>query len=535
MMKRNKLFYLLLFLLCLGVCCTAVLLFGRLRAESRDEQVASAVYFDDVIRLAELSGRSADDWLAMFSGNGVRYVVFEAQPDEEMQGLLSGYDLSPAGYAGKGSAFVLPEYDWSADSKIPLALIENVTRTSVHYPDGFDLEGFDGPLVKAFYLNDGYAARFSVDDSGQEMENMFFRAVVDRGMRLILLRPFVDSRNTVVADSSVYADVLSGLGERLASRGLEYGGSFSCMETESLRPLLLLGSGCLTAALWIFLLTRVKALRRWGFVLCLLVLAGMALGCLFLPKLMQKMLMLLCAAAFPCVAVYGLWKWRENPHRRQLPDWLIYLLALCAVLVWSVLGGLAVGALMGDRSYLMGDLIFSGVKAAQGVPLLFCLVLFGIPVLKDFFDGPITKKKILPLAVAAGVLIAAGAVLVLRSGDVSRISALEATFRDVLEYTLYTRPRTKELLIAVPFMAVGFTAVGKRSSLLALMASLCFCLESTSVVNTFCHAVAPLHVSLIRSALGAGIGALIGLVLIFQCRMVFHLVENHAGKRRLDR
>jgi len=397
------------------------------------------------------------------------------------------------------------------------------------------VEGFDGPLVKAFYLNDGYAARFSVDDSGQEMENMFFRAVIDRGMRLILLRPFVDSRNTVVADGAVYADVLSGLGDRLAARGLEYGESFSCMETEPLRPLLLMGSGCLTAALWIFLITRVKALRRWGFVLCLLALAGTVLGCLFLLKLMQKALMLLCAAVFPCVAVYGLWRWRNNLHRRQLPDWLTYLLALCAVLVWSVLGGLTVGALMGDRSYLMGDLIFSGVKAAQGVPLLFCLVLFGIPVVKEFFDGPITKKKILPLVCAAGVLIAAGAVLVLRSGDVARISALEATFRDVLEYTLYTRPRTKELLIAVPFMAVGFTAMGKRSSLLALMASLCFCLESTSVVNTFCHAVAPLHVSLIRSALGAGIGALIGLVLIVLCRIAFHFWENHAGNRQSGR
>lgn len=535
MMKRNKLFYLVLFLACLGVCCTAVLLFGRFRAESRDDRVASAVYYDDVIRLAELSGQSTDDWLAMFSGGGVRYVVFEASPDEEMREYLSGYDLSPAGYVEEGSSFGLPHHDWPTSGHLPLALIENALRTSVYYPNGFDPEQYDGPMVKAFHLNDDYAARFSIDGTGKEMENMFFRAVIDRGMRLILLRPFVDSGNTIVADSSVYADVLSGLGDRLAARGLEYGGEFSCMETEPQRPLLLTGSGCLTAALWIFLLTRVKALRRWGFLLCLLALAGVVLGCLFLPKLMQKALMLLCAAVFPSVAVYGLWCWRKKLHGHQLPDWLTYLLALCAVLVWSMLGGLAVGALMGDRSYLMGDLIFSGVKVAQGVPLLLCLVLFAIPVVKEFFDGPITKKKILPLAGAAGVLIVAGAVLVLRSGDVARISTLEATFRDVLEYTLYTRPRTKELLIAVPFMAVGFTAVGKRNSLVALLASLCFCLESISVVNTFCHAVAPLHVSIIRSALGAGIGALIGLVLIALCHVVFCFWENYTGNRRMGR
>lgn len=534
MMKRDRFFYFWLLLLLVGTVCTCVLLGGRIRSENRDDRVTSAVYFEDVIQLAELSGQTADDWLDMFSNNGVRYVVFETQPDEAVRELLSGFDLSPAGYVGEGSSFGLPDHDWPTEGDQPLALIENALRTSVYYPDGFDLEGYDGPLVKTFHLNDEYAARFSIDDSGQEIENMLFRAVTDRGMRLILLRPFVNSQNAVVVDRAVYADVLSGLSERLEARGLEYGESFSCMETVSLRPVLLMGSGCLTAALWIFLVTRLKVLRRWGFVLCLLALAGMALGVLLLPKLMQKVLMLLCAAAFPCVAVYGLWRWRKNTHRQRLPDWLTYLLALCAVLAWSVLGGFAVGALMSDRSYLMGDLIFSGVKVAQSVPLLVCLVLFAIPVIKEFFDGPITKKKVLPLLGAAGLLIAAGAVLILRSGDVARISTLEAFFRDTLEYALYTRPRTKELLIAVPFMAVGFTVLGKRSSLIALLASLCFCLESISVVNTFCHAVAPLHVSLIRSALGAGIGGLIGLVLVVLCRVLFRFAEKIAGNQLLD-
>ena len=285
--------------------------------------------------------------------------------------------------------------------------------------------------------------------------------------------------------------------------------------------------------MWILLVTRVKCLRQWGFVLCLLAPVGLALGCLCVPGLMQKGLMLLCAAVFPCLAVYGLWEWRKCPCGQRLADWAEYLLALCAVLVWSVLGGFAVGALMGDRSYLMGELIFSGVKAAQGVPLLFCLVLFGVPAAKEFAHGPVTKKKVLTLLGVLGLLIAAGAVLILRSGDFAGISALEVTFRNALEYTFYTRPRTKELLIAVPFLALGFTALGKRNSLLTLLASLCFALESVSVVNTFCHAVAPLYVSLVRSALGAGLGCLIGLVLIFLCRIVYRFAGKDAMNPQL--
>ena len=532
-MKRDRFFYLWLVLLIVGMICSCVLLGGRIRSEGRDDSVASAVYFDDVIQLAEQSGQTVNDWLGLFAENGVRYVVFDTQPTETERKLLSGFDLSPAGYIGEGSAFALPEHVWSSDSNLPLALIENITRTSVHRPDGFDLSSYDGAMVKAFYLYDEYAARFSADGSGQEIENMLFRAAVDRGMRLILLRPFVDADRTVVTDSAVYAKVLSGLGQRIEARGLEYGEGFSCMETAALRPVLLVGSGCLTAALWILLVTRLKCLRRWGFVLCLLALVGLVLGCLCMPGLMQKGLMLLCAAVFPCLAVYGLWQWRSNPRERCLPDWLEYLAALCILLVWSVLGGLAVGALMSERSYLMGDLIFSGVKAAQAVPLLFCLILFGAPAGKEFAHGPLTKKKVLTLVGVAGVLIAAGAVLVLRSGDFGRISAVEVAFRNALEYAFYARPRTKELLIAVPFMAVGFAAVGKRNSLLALLSGLCCCLESTSVVNTFCHAVAPIHVSLIRSALGAGIGCLVGLVLLFLCRLVFRSADKNAGNAQL--
>ena len=40
------------------------------------------------------------------------------------------------------------------------------------------------------------------------------------------------------------------------------------------------------------------------------------------------------------------------------------------------------------------------------------------------------------------------------------------------------------------------------------------CLECVSVVNTFCHGVAPVGVSLIRSLLGAGLGLCLGLVAV---------------------
>lgn len=76
------------------------------------------------------------------------------------------------------------------------------------------------------------------------------------------------------------------------------------------------------------------------------------------------------------------------------------------------------------------------------------------------------------------------------------------------------------------FIAVPFAAVVCKSSLVVLLASLCFCLESVSVMNTFFHAVVPLHVSLIRSALTVGLSCLLGLILIALCRVIFRNVAK---------
>ena len=80
-----------------------------------------------------------------------------------------------------------------------------------------------------------------------------------------------------------------------------------------------------------------------------------------------------------------------------------------------------------------------------------------------------------------------------------------------MEYTLYVRPRTKELLFAVPCIPVFLWACRRNYAPLQLLCGAGACLECVSVINTFCHAVAPLQVSVMRTLLGVGLGLIPGL------------------------
>ena len=52
------------------------------------------------------------------------------------------------------------------------------------------------------------------------------------------------------------------------------------------------------------------------------------------------------------------------------------------------------------------------------------------------------------------------------------------------------------------------------------------CLECVSVVNTFCHAVAPLGVSLMRTVLAVAIGVVLGTVAVCVLEIIYRAVNR---------
>lgn len=187
-----------------------------------------------------------------------------------------------------------------------------------------------------------------------------------------------------------------------------------------------------------------------------------------------------------------------------------------------------VSSLMTDSRYLLGIDMFSGVKLALLTPLFLCGVLLLWTLRRDLLKHRGWKRWLM----LALVLIAVCGIYLLltaRSGDLPGLTSnLETRLRTWLEHALYVRPRTKELLFAAPCIPVFLWACRKKQTELKLLCGMGVCLESVSVVNTFCHGVAPLGVSAIRSLLGLGLGAVLGMVF---CLLLWAF-ERAARKRK---
>ena len=248
-MRKKKQSPLLWGMVVIGVLCSLIMLTGRISAELESNQVACAIHYNDILLLSQTDGRAPEDWLANMNQAGVHYLIVPDGEGDLVEGMArSGKTAQP------GDAFLLPPppprgykgYDTPGmprgDSSMPLALVENYHRTGVVMPDQFDPEDWEGPMVKTLYMYDAYSYHYQKHgDAPSENENILFRAVTDRGMRLIVVTPLEYEGGGVVADPAAYQDMLSGLGERLESRGLTLGEEFSPLDAPRRNPLLLAG------------------------------------------------------------------------------------------------------------------------------------------------------------------------------------------------------------------------------------------------------------------------------------------------------
>lgn len=473
----------------LGVLASFTLLGQRFSMEQGDRMTAAAFPVSDLAVLAQESGEVQEAWRSALEDAGVQYWIQDG-----------------VGYDGDGTAvFTLPSVP--AEEETLTALIEDETRTTMYAPEGMDLSKTEEPVVKALYLYPDYLNRATAEEA-EGIQDLLFRGVTDRGLRLLILRPFTTAEGELVTDSDVYADCLAGLTQRLADRGIDFGGALVPLKTPAAQPMLLFLASLLPLLAGLWLLERFLPLGRAKLPLLILGVLGDGAAFWLLPELSQRGWMLLAAIFLPCVVINQLAQWMKSPPEQltKRPFLGSALLATGGIVGGGLAGGLVVAALMTSRVYLLGAAVFSGVKLALLLPLAFAGVLFLLALNPRLPQGPWRGWLI---GGGAAVLVA---LLVFRSGDAG-MSSLEASLRTFLEQTLYARPRSKELLIAVPCIPLLVLAVRKGCVLLTLLFALLASLECVSVVNTFCHAVSPLRVSLIRTGLGVAGGLVIGFLL----------------------
>lgn len=369
----------------------------------------------------------------------------------------------------------------------------------------------------------------------------FMRAVRERNIRCLYLRPFVRGEVISLAAEWDYKDSLldanrayfKQLALALNNAGFAVSREFKQPQDPPdwlalWRPLFVTlavgAAGILLFALWL------PGLPRWVWWVLLALTGVKALLAVYLP-VVDKAVLLAAALFFPllgfwlALAVYQ--QLAQRLSAGQLSRLAAALLALALASAVTMLGGLLIHGGMWDAAASLKVSQFRGVTLALGLPvLLLAAYAWQAETLQDAYDraarrladywqrfttlwqSPIRYGDVAFIFIALGAL----AIVLLRSGNESPLEVLnvETWFRNGLEQWFAVRPRTKELL-GHPLFVVFLLSLPWRSRI-SLLFGLAALLGQVSILNTFCHLHTPLAVTIERVLLGIALGLASGLV-----------------------
>ena len=542
--QRKKCRIFMLLTLVLGLAAVFQLQ-ARIRLESHDKAIAVVMLQDDIQQLSENDGSSIERWYQTLADSGLSAVIVPSEqlehPEVTDPIMNAGMQIVQMGGEGRPGLYFAPlEYDiqfskdaaFSAEIAPPSTgrvwtMVENNPQTGCVLPQGYAVTNSDGPWVKGFYLRQNERARTVTTELGdvQEVGDMLFRAVADRGVQVLWIAPLGDE-DGLDTDLQTYESLLSRLQMRIERCGFHYGIPQG-IEPLVLPPfvLVLCGFGIFAAALLLLcLLFRISDRVAW--VLYLVCALECVAGAILRPQLQEILLALGASIVFPALSIYYLGVMLQRAKNQQRVSWKDYL---CTVLVGSlitVLGGVYIGAVLGSWKYILVLQVFRGVKLSQAAVYLFAIVLLGWMLL-EFQKGrrpndllhSIDRRLLVRVISVMVILIGAGMIYLMRGGDgMLGVSTLENRFRAALENWILYRPRTKEFMIAWPAVSLAFCFAARKDRLFTWLFGALGGIGFASIANTFCHIRAHFLVSAARTALGLVLGLLIGSVLMILFR-----------------
>ncbi len=371
-----------------------------------------------------------------------------------------------------------------------------------------------GLAVKVHSLSDAEMENLSTDT----VVNRYVRAVRERNVKLVFLKPFYYLPEDALVPGMVSANVAYF---NLVARRVEQVATISPIQTQSRRlfppvytPVLF---GLLVGVFGgVLLVVQSLGTRKVGWVLGGLSWGIVVIVTLFNPILGRQLTALLVAILAPSWAIYYV------IHQPVMPGSVVHMLRsiFVAVLACAV-GSILIVGLLSDQAFLVSGHQFLGVKLAFLVPLAVPTFYWiesrrqaetgPLGAVRDLLFAPVLTISLLGIIVGGGAI----ALYLIRSGNASALppTGIERAAREWLEAVLSVRPRTKEMLIGYPALAVALLlpSIGRFSFLrwpLFLIGTTAF----ISVINSFCHGHTPVLISAIRGGLGLGIGVSIGLV-----------------------
>lgn len=349
-----------------------------------------------------------------------------------------------------------------------------------------------------------------------EALDRFERAVSERGVRVLFIRPFYSLQGTEKDLTATNVSYINDIKANVLKSGHTIGvagrpGPLRARMAALLFLSLAVAAGfcLLLSAFWDISAKAVAVvLSSAVFAVVFFKYSGQQL-------LFEKLCALAAAIIFPSLSissVFDLGK-RTDIIFSSISRPVAMVLASFFI---SLTGALIVIGSLSDSLFMLGAQQFIGIKAAFVLPIAFVALYCAVKgsdnmkgKLLQWLNTPITGMVVMVF----GVVAVAGALYILRSGNFG-IGVLdsERLARSLLENLMVVRPRTKEFLIGYPVLFLGALYYLRSDRKLLWAFLIVGVIGPISTLNTFCHVHSPLLISVLRAIYGVILGIAVGLI-----------------------
>jgi Family of unknown function (DUF5693) len=355
-----------------------------------------------------------------------------------------------------------------------------------------------------------------------EVVGRYVLGVRERNIRVVYLRPW-DHQDGTLSIEATNVEMVKAIADQLKADGFKLGRATPILPYHGNNRFLVGICALAVPSIFVLLLGFFGWYRpSWAIAAYVLTVLVYAAGVAVHHDLVARSVIALAGALLFETAAFLVLipAFSETPSPRggeQIARSIGWTLAATGV---ALLGALVVVGLMSSPLAMEEIERFRGVKAVLAFGPFIALVLYmfdkrygsGVERPRDVFLSPVLTYQLL----AGIVIVAAGALLVVRSGNDSDVSPsqIELTLRHVLTSILSVRPRFKEFLIGFPSMMLVPALLQVHRRAIGWLLALGIGVGIGDIVDTFSHLHTPLGISILRIFNGFWVGAIIGIIVI---------------------
>ncbi len=384
--------------------------------------------------------------------------------------------------------------------------------------------------VRAFstweYIQKRYDHGIQGHHEGQEIMNAYFRAIVERNIRIIYVKPFLFDKNIPVTDIEIYKARFGELEERLAAYPHNIHGIKSVDEKiqtmPELKPNYILQMLSAFAAIAAFMMILDNLFDKKD--KQLYILFAIALFCTLFVYLVNiritlfnKLFALASIVFISVLTVQILMKLAKKRYESKgklsrKKSFLNAILILLMMIVISMLGSFCEIAFYSESRFILEASMFRGVKISQLLPIFIVIIMSiayyaEIIMDKSYNSSLELSKDVLNIKIKLwhlilGMILLGGLAIVLMKGsNESSIKTLDFQYliRNFLERNLPARPRTKAILVGYTgAIMLYYYASQKKYRLMYPIFAAFAALGQANIFNTFSHIRTPVYLSVWR-------------------------------------